>query len=424
MSIYNGPPRPGARGGRDQFNWENVKADKDREFYLGHSVKALTGRWQKGRDVYWYNKEKSNRQDMKSEIDAVKAREEQLMLEALGIKPKTISQFQNPRLTNNELNEIVNGRKNPDEVSQTEETKFHEEHEGEAQRVKGLGYSKGCGVLTMNSGTFKTVLPGEGIEQESLRQVNAKLPLSYPSTNVRSSGLLDIESKKRSEKVSKHIPKEEKRKHKEERRREKKLRREKEKHRGNDYSLEEKLKKQRNKRSRENDSENSDSNDSQRSDSNSENDQHNNDYYLQKVRERRGADTNSFREDEEEPSQRNSIYDSKASGRRQGDDYKRGRRSSSSRSPKRDDYRSRSRSPRRRSFDSRSRSPERSNYRRRGRSPDRDECRQSSKREKFRRSDSRSQSRSPPLSKRRDFDASRSPRRRRDENHSYSPRRK
>ena len=94
MSLYNGPPRPGevwnnagrcdgtpeiclssmhldqgridprlvsglrdlmrnacpagARGGRDQFNWENVKSDKDREFYLGHSVKATTGRWQKG----------------------------------------------------------------------------------------------------------------------------------------------------------------------------------------------------------------------------------------------------------------------------------------------------------------------------------------------------------------------------------------
>ena len=48
MSLYNGPPRPGARGGGDQFNWENVKNDKDREFYLGHSVKALAGRWQKG----------------------------------------------------------------------------------------------------------------------------------------------------------------------------------------------------------------------------------------------------------------------------------------------------------------------------------------------------------------------------------------
>lgn len=38
----------GARGGRAEFSWENVKSDKDREFYLGHSVKASVGRWQKG----------------------------------------------------------------------------------------------------------------------------------------------------------------------------------------------------------------------------------------------------------------------------------------------------------------------------------------------------------------------------------------
>lgn len=42
--IYNGPARGGTRGGRDQFNWENVRSDADREYYLGHSVKALTGR--------------------------------------------------------------------------------------------------------------------------------------------------------------------------------------------------------------------------------------------------------------------------------------------------------------------------------------------------------------------------------------------
>lgn len=42
--IYNGPARGGTRGGKDQFSWENVRADKDREYYLGHSVKALTGR--------------------------------------------------------------------------------------------------------------------------------------------------------------------------------------------------------------------------------------------------------------------------------------------------------------------------------------------------------------------------------------------
>lgn len=26
--MYNGPPRGGTRGGRDQFNWEDVKGDK------------------------------------------------------------------------------------------------------------------------------------------------------------------------------------------------------------------------------------------------------------------------------------------------------------------------------------------------------------------------------------------------------------
>ena len=44
--------RGGTRGGADQFSWESVKADKDREFYLGHSVKATTGRWQKGGAVH------------------------------------------------------------------------------------------------------------------------------------------------------------------------------------------------------------------------------------------------------------------------------------------------------------------------------------------------------------------------------------
>ena len=48
MSLYNGPARGGNRGGKDQFNWESVKSDRDREYYLGHSVKAVTGRWQNG----------------------------------------------------------------------------------------------------------------------------------------------------------------------------------------------------------------------------------------------------------------------------------------------------------------------------------------------------------------------------------------
>lgn len=31
-----------------EFKWDDVKADKHRENYLGHSIKAPVGRWQKG----------------------------------------------------------------------------------------------------------------------------------------------------------------------------------------------------------------------------------------------------------------------------------------------------------------------------------------------------------------------------------------
>lgn len=35
-SIYH-PSRGGVRGGKDQFNWEDVKTDKERENYLGRT---------------------------------------------------------------------------------------------------------------------------------------------------------------------------------------------------------------------------------------------------------------------------------------------------------------------------------------------------------------------------------------------------
>ena len=35
MSAIFHPTRGGTRGGQDQFDWEDVKTDKDRECYLG-----------------------------------------------------------------------------------------------------------------------------------------------------------------------------------------------------------------------------------------------------------------------------------------------------------------------------------------------------------------------------------------------------
>jgi hypothetical protein len=52
------------------------------QHYLGHSVNAPTGRWQKNKDVHWYNRDK---QDTEEERNEERRHIQQLEADALAV---------------------------------------------------------------------------------------------------------------------------------------------------------------------------------------------------------------------------------------------------------------------------------------------------------------------------------------------------
>ena len=154
-------PRGGTRGGKDQFNWDDVKGDKDREYYLGHSLKASVGRWQRGKDILWYTREKekdggaqmSDADRARAEIAAIKAAEEQSMAEALGLKPRTEHHVTHATLEKHEMDELLRRGTTKDE--RTDDV--------DAARVKGLGVQ---GIAGQHGGAGREIMEGVGLSDD------------------------------------------------------------------------------------------------------------------------------------------------------------------------------------------------------------------------------------------------------------------
>ncbi|KAF3920337.1 hypothetical protein ABW20_dc0100906 [Dactylellina cionopaga] len=196
MDLLKGPIREGSRGGRAEFKWSDVKDSKDREYYLGVSVKAPTGRWQQNRDVQWYSRDSSKTPDQAA-LDREKARLEEI---------KRIKESENDALSA-ALGFKVAKRQTEGDLSQGEVDKAIQEagaigdERDYGSNEKGIGFGR-IGMPTFIGGD-KDVMAGNAKQDDEARW---KPAASRNAENSDGKGSRDDKRKRGEERDSRGKP--------------------------------------------------------------------------------------------------------------------------------------------------------------------------------------------------------------------------